>query len=52
EITARVFATNVALAALALATILASSPLVSGLSLLAGAALVGLLLRRFARGKR
>ncbi|MEA2989543.1 MAG: hypothetical protein QOG83_2254 [Alphaproteobacteria bacterium] len=52
EITARVFATNVALAALSLATILASSPLVSGLSLPAGAALVGLLLRRFARGKR
>ena len=51
-VVARVFATNVALAALAMVSVAVGSTSVSLLCLLAGAALVGLLLAHFARARR
>jgi UDP-N-acetylmuramyl pentapeptide phosphotransferase/UDP-N-acetylglucosamine-1-phosphate transferase len=51
EIIARVFAVNLALIALAAATVLWSGPTSSALALICGAALVGWLLVVFARGR-
>lgn len=48
----RVFATNVALAALAMISVAAGSTTVSLLCLIVGAAIVGMLLLSFARGQR
>ncbi|TVR08416.1 MAG: glycosyl transferase [Salinarimonadaceae bacterium] len=48
QVSAHVFAANVALAGLAAATILAPGALVQGLALVAGATIVGLVLIRFA----
>ena len=50
-VVARVFATNVALAALAMVSVAAGSTMVSLLCLIGGAALVGFLLAHFARGR-
>jgi UDP-N-acetylmuramyl pentapeptide phosphotransferase/UDP-N-acetylglucosamine-1-phosphate transferase len=50
-IVGRVFAVNVALAALALIAVATADPLVSVAALAAGAVLVGLVLRRFAGGR-
>ena len=47
-VVARVFATNVALAALAIVSVVAGSAMASLLCLIAGAALVGFLLAHFA----
>jgi UDP-N-acetylmuramyl pentapeptide phosphotransferase/UDP-N-acetylglucosamine-1-phosphate transferase len=52
EVVARVFAVNLALVALAFATIAARSPFWSLACLAAGGGIVGWLLTRFARGKR
>jgi len=52
EIVRRVFAVNVALAALAIVSVTVSGPWVKLATLAAGAALVAWLLRAFARGKR
>jgi hypothetical protein len=51
EIVGRVFVVNIVLAALALVTIMVSDRWVAAATLAAGAALVGWLLRAFARGK-
>ena len=51
QVVARVFVVNVALAALAFATLVAPGPLINVAALVCGAALVGLLLLAFARGK-
>jgi UDP-N-acetylmuramyl pentapeptide phosphotransferase/UDP-N-acetylglucosamine-1-phosphate transferase len=51
EVIARVFATNLALVALAVASVLWPGPLSAAVALGGGAALVGWLLYRFARGK-
>ena len=51
EIVARVFAVNLALVALAVASVLWPGPLSAAVALGGGAALVGWLLYRFARGK-
>ena len=52
EITARVFAVNVALVALAIATVLRPERTVSWIAIAAGAGLVGWLLSSFVRGNR
>jgi UDP-N-acetylmuramyl pentapeptide phosphotransferase/UDP-N-acetylglucosamine-1-phosphate transferase len=52
EIVARVFAVNLGLAALAVASVVAPGALAAILALGVGAALVGWVLSRFARGKR
>jgi UDP-N-acetylmuramyl pentapeptide phosphotransferase/UDP-N-acetylglucosamine-1-phosphate transferase len=52
EIVAQVFVLNIVLAALASATVLLPSPFMTAGALIAGAALVGGLLYRFASGKR
>jgi UDP-N-acetylmuramyl pentapeptide phosphotransferase/UDP-N-acetylglucosamine-1-phosphate transferase len=51
QVVARVFVVNVALAALAFATLVAPGPLINVAALVCGAAVVGLLLLAFARGK-
>ncbi len=51
QVVARVFAVNVALAALALATLAAPGPFTTAAALVCGAALVGWLLLAFARGR-
>jgi UDP-N-acetylmuramyl pentapeptide phosphotransferase/UDP-N-acetylglucosamine-1-phosphate transferase len=51
QIVGRVFAVNLTLAALALATVVASSAVVDLLALISGGALVAALLSRFARGR-
>jgi hypothetical protein len=52
DIVGRVFAVNVALAALAAMSVIAPSPLSCVLALIAGIGLVAWLMTEFARGKR
>jgi UDP-N-acetylmuramyl pentapeptide phosphotransferase/UDP-N-acetylglucosamine-1-phosphate transferase len=51
SVSTQVFLLNLALAALAAVTLAISSPAVQGLALLVGMGLVGVMLRRFARGR-